>query len=156
VPGRPAGALVFLALSTLDLYPREEWNFVFGQARPAKGVGVWSLARYGTPGTSSGEEAIVLSRMVRTATHETGHLLGLAHCITWRCVMNGSNHLDELDARPLEFCPACLAKVCQGLEVDPGARAGRVGAALEGFGLASDAARARSQAGELAGLASEP
>ena len=30
----------------IDLYPNESWNFVFGQANPGAGVGVFSFARY--------------------------------------------------------------------------------------------------------------
>ena len=30
----------------IDLYPNESWSFVFGQAKPAAGVGVFSFARY--------------------------------------------------------------------------------------------------------------
>jgi len=152
---RPDDALVFLALSTYDLYPRDDWNFVFGQAMPAKGVGVWSLARYGRRDRSE-DEPIVLARMVRTATHEVGHLLGLAHCITWRCVMNGSNSLTELDARPLEFCPPCLAKVCISLDLDAAGRAGRTSSALAAIGLVSDAARARRMERRIVGVERSP
>jgi hypothetical protein len=28
-----------------------------------------------------------------------------------RCLMNGSNHLDEADDRPLHLCPVCLRKL---------------------------------------------
>jgi hypothetical protein len=37
-------------------------------------------------------------------------LISLEHCIFFRCIMNGSNHLDESDARPMFFCPVCLRK----------------------------------------------
>jgi archaemetzincin len=153
VPRRSKEDLVLLALSTFDLYPDDDWNFVFGQARPAEGVGVWSIARYGALDDSPAAEPRVLSRMLRTATHEVGHLVGLAHCITFRCVMNGSNNLEELDARPLEFCPVCLAKVCTALGLDPAARAERVSTDLRGFGLLSDAARAQDVGHRLAGAA---
>src|SRR5262245_27489536 len=45
-PARPPDAFVFVALATVDLYPEESWNFVFGQARPDRRVGVWSLVRF--------------------------------------------------------------------------------------------------------------
>jgi archaemetzincin len=33
--------------------------------------------------------------------------------------MNGSNHPEERDARPLYLCPVCLRKLCWNLEVEP-------------------------------------
>ncbi len=44
-------------------------------------------------------------------THETGHIFGLAHCVHFACVMNGYNHLQESDRRPLHLCPVCLRKL---------------------------------------------
>lgn len=38
-------------------------------------------------------------------------MLGIPHCVAYECCMNGSNHLAEKDARPLEFCPECTAKL---------------------------------------------
>jgi len=38
-------------------------------------------------------------------------MFSLAHCIYFRCVMNGSNHLRESDSRPLALCPVCLHKL---------------------------------------------
>jgi archaemetzincin len=32
---------------------------------------------------------------MKVLTHETGHLFGLAHCVYFHCVMNGSNHLQK-------------------------------------------------------------
>lgn len=32
-------------------------------------------------------------------------------CIWYRCLMNGSNHLGEADARPLHLCPVDLRKL---------------------------------------------
>jgi archaemetzincin len=33
--------------------------------------------------------------------------------------MNGSNHQEERDARPLHLCPVCLSKLCWNLRVEP-------------------------------------
>jgi archaemetzincin len=49
VARRAPDASLEVGLSALDLYPQESWNFVFGQALPAQGVGVWSMARFGEP-----------------------------------------------------------------------------------------------------------
>jgi archaemetzincin len=139
----PENAHVHVALSTMDLYPEQGWNFVFGQALPSKRVGVWSIARFGNPDQSKAQEEVVLARTLRTASHEIGHLLGLPHCIEYECLMNGSNHLDELDARPLELCPVCMAKICGSLGLDPVFRAQGLVEVMTGLGLASDAARER-------------
>jgi archaemetzincin len=38
-------------------------------------------------------------------------MFSLAHCIFFRCILNGSNHLQESDSRPLFLCPVCLRKL---------------------------------------------
>jgi archaemetzincin len=43
--------------------------------------------------------------------HEVGHIFGLAHCIYYKCAMNGRNSLEESDRRPLRLCPICLKKL---------------------------------------------
>jgi archaemetzincin len=41
------------------------------------------------------------------------------HCTAFRCLMNGSNHQQERDARPLHLCPVCLRKLCWNLRAEP-------------------------------------
>jgi Peptidase family M54 len=53
----------------------------------------------------------VLRRSCKVLAHETAHLFGLAHCIYFNCLMNGSNRLAESDRRPLHLCPVCLCKL---------------------------------------------
>jgi archaemetzincin len=151
VAHRAPDAFLEVALNALDLYPDENWNFVFGQALPAQGVGVWSMARYGDAGRSPAEAQQVLARTLRTSSHEVGHLLGLPHCTTWRCLMNGSNSLPELDRRPLALCPACTAKLCMARGLDPVRREQELAAALEAAGLTADARAAEHRAAVLAG-----
>jgi archaemetzincin len=107
-PRRPDDAVAVLALTTSDLWPGEGWNFVFGEASLSERVGVWSLARFGDPDK---DWAPVLRRTVQVAAHETGHMLGIEHCIAWQCGMNGSNNLLESDRAPLAFCSECELKV---------------------------------------------
>lgn len=47
-------------------------------------------------------------------------MFGLAHCVYFNCVMDGSNHLQESDRRPLHLCPVCLRKLqfSVGLDVE--------------------------------------
>ncbi len=41
------------------------------------------------------------------------------HCTASSCLMNGSNHQEERDHRPLHLCPVCLRKLCWNLHVEP-------------------------------------
>jgi len=51
--------------------------------------------------------------------HETGHMFSMRHCTRYACGMNGSNHREESDRRPLWLCPECVAKVWWATGVDP-------------------------------------
>jgi len=118
-PRRPKDAVAVLGLTTSDLWPGEGWNFVFGQASLSDRVGVWSLYRYGNPDGPKVEALQFRRRMFRVAVHETGHMLGIAHCTAYECGMNGSNHLAEMDSRPFYFCPACVQKIWWACHADP-------------------------------------
>lgn len=109
----PPDAFCRLGLTMEDLYAGNDWNFVFGQATLSARVGVYSFARYSSqpksasvPGTRA-----PLMRGSKVLAHETGHMFGLLHCVYYACLMNGSNHLAELDAVPLHLCPVCLRKL---------------------------------------------
>ncbi|MHC4752826.1 MAG: archaemetzincin [Planctomycetota bacterium] len=111
----PADAFCVLAITMEDLYPEPSWNFVFGQASLRQRVGVYSFARYDPAfyGEKRGKdyEKVLLRRSCKVLVHETGHMFGLLHCIYFKCVVNGSNHLKESDSRPLHLCPVCLRKL---------------------------------------------
>ncbi|MEO0413396.1 MAG: archaemetzincin [Verrucomicrobiota bacterium] len=102
----PRDAYARIAVTMTDLYPKAEWNFVFGQASLQNRVGVYSFARYGDP-----EGQQFLRRCMQVFAHETGHMFAFFHCIHYQCVMNGSNHLGESDRTPLHLCPICLRKL---------------------------------------------
>ncbi|XP_055430946.1 archaemetzincin-2 isoform X2 [Bubalus kerabau] len=134
---KPEDAFCVVGITMIDLYPRDSWNFVFGQASLTEGVGIFSFARYGTDFYSShykGElrklerrsssdysvfddyqlpeaTSVLLLRSCKTLTHEIGHIFGLRHCQWLACLMQGSNHLEEADRRPLDLCPICLRKL---------------------------------------------
>jgi archaemetzincin len=111
----PADAFCILAITMEDLYPHPSWNFVFGQASLLERIGIFSFARYdpafyGEEPDKSYQESL-LRRSTKVLVHETAHMFSLEHCIFFRCVMNGSNHLQESDARPHSLCPVCLRKL---------------------------------------------
>ncbi len=134
----PDDAFALLGITMVDLYPDPSWNFVFGQASLQHRVGVYSFARYdprfhGDEDTAKrsltvaptsdddtakrsltvppSREQLMLRRSCKVLAHETGHMFGIQHCIHFSCLMNGSNHLGESDARPLHLCPVDLRKL---------------------------------------------
>ena len=144
---KPDDAAV-LGITAMDLWPGAGWNFVFGQASLGERVGVWSMARNGDPDDSESLRRICTMRTVQTATHETGHMFGIRHCIAYQCGMNGSNHADERDRQPLEFCPECQPKVWWTLGLDPLTRSRALEATSRRHGLqwAADAFAMQSRA----------
>jgi hypothetical protein len=38
-------------------------------------------------------------------------MFGIEHCVWFRCLLNGSNHFAESDARPSHLCPVDLRKL---------------------------------------------
>lgn len=107
----PDDAVAYTAITSNDLYPADDWNFVFGQASIKKRVAVSSIHRLRYPEPDMTNYQRFLKRIAKTCTHETAHMFGLLHCIEYKCLMNGSNHLIEADSKPMHVCPDCLAKL---------------------------------------------
>lgn len=117
----PREAFCTLAVTMCDLYPREEWNFVYGLARLSGRVGVFSFARH-TPCPSLPEpfrEGRMLHQSMKTMLHEIGHMFGLKHCTWFNCLMRGSNGA-EVEHQPnyLHLCPVCLRKLHSSIGFD--------------------------------------
>lgn len=117
----PRDAFCTLAVTMCDLYPREEWNFVYGLARLSGRVGVFSFARH-TPSPSLPEpfrEGRMLHQSMKTMLHEIGHMFGLRHCTWFNCLMRGSNGA-EVEHQPnyLHLCPVCLRKLHSSIGFD--------------------------------------
>jgi len=126
----PADAFCVLAITMEDLYPEPSWNFVFGQASLRERVGVYSFARYDPAFYGNRREKdyerLLLRRSCKVMVHEMSHMFGLKHCIYFRCVLNGSNHLQESDSRPLHLCPVCLRKLQHSIGFDLVSRYGNL------------------------------
>ncbi len=139
-PRLPDDAAALLALTAHDLWPGAGWNFVFGMASLRERVGVWSIARFGDPGRSEASRIRCLRRTLKVATHETGHMFGMEHCLAFACNMCGSNTLDETDRHPLWLCPECLPKLWDATGVHPAKRFARLAAFARDAGLHAEAA----------------
>ena len=111
----PNDAHCVLSILLDDLYPKPDWNFVFGLANIQQRVGVFSFARFDPAfwgeNRPDNYENYLLYRSCNTLTHEICHTFGLSHCIYYNCLMNGSNSLKEQIKRPLIECPVCLRKL---------------------------------------------
>ncbi|CAH1274292.1 AMZ2 [Branchiostoma lanceolatum] len=134
VSKKPRDAICLVAVTMLDLYPSDSWNFVFGQASLVTGCGVFSFARYDEnfyyiprdrqkAKKSELEEfnmppvtSVLLLRACKVMTHELCHMFGMKHCIYFSCCINGSNSRDESDRRPVDLCPICLRKLQEAVD----------------------------------------
>ena len=111
----PDDAYCLLGVCLTDLYPGEDWNYVFGIAHLKDRFGVYSFARYdpqfyGEPRNDSWREKMT-ERSLKVLAHEACHMLGMWHCTYYNCLMNGSNNLAELDRQNSFLCPICLRKL---------------------------------------------
>jgi len=83
----------------------------------------------------------------------------MKHCIYAKCLMNGSNHLDEADDRPFALCPVCSAKWVAsvassriaGVEATAVGRERAMLAFFESEALSADAAACRERIAALTG-----
>jgi archaemetzincin len=52
------------------------------------------------------------TRLMRISTHEVGHVLGLPHCPTPKCVMNDANEsIKTIDKSTGDLCDKCWTKI---------------------------------------------
>src|SRR5207248_3227802 len=117
----PRDAYALLGITMEDLYPDPSWNFVFGQASLRERVGAYSFARYDPRFYNervADTERLLLRRSCKVLAHEMAHMFGIEHCIYFHCLMNGSNHLEESDARPMHLCPVDLRKLQESIGFD--------------------------------------
>lgn len=121
-PLLPSDAAAFVCFTNFDLYPGDQWSFVFGQASLDGRVGVYSLYRLGGTAKMRVPFDKFVDRTLKVAMHETGHMFSMRHCTKYECLMSGTNNLAETDRRPLDNCPECMAKIAWGLNYDPAKR----------------------------------
>jgi len=97
--------------------------YAFGTGDPGVRTAAFSFARYDPnflmdkfypnrpPPIVDNNTALFTRRCCSVLVHEIGHVYGLMHCVFFECVMNGANHLQEMDASPLFLCPCDLLKL---------------------------------------------
>ena len=76
----------------------------------------------------------MLYRACKVVTHEIGHMFGLRHCIHYECAMNGCNHIQESQSRPLQYCVVCFRKLHHAIGFDVLERYRAIVAVCEEFG----------------------
>ncbi|MCE3227441.1 MAG: Zn-dependent protease [Bacteroidetes bacterium] len=134
----PSDAIVMMALTEKDLYPKESWNYVFGLTNIRDKVGVTSMFRYADYPVTSENYSLFLKRLIQVSSHEIGHMFSIYHCIHASCVMNGSNHLQETDSQPNRLCSQCHCKIVWNLKPDPIERLRKLKSFFEKHGLKND------------------
>jgi archaemetzincin len=138
-PNLPEDAFALIGFTASDLWPGKGWNFVYGQVSLRSRVGVWSINRNGEPNLSEEDSQLCLLRTMKLATHETGHMFSMQHCIEYECNMCGSNHRAESDGKPLFLCGICLAKLLWATDADPRLRFERLRAFTERHNFRNEA-----------------
>lgn len=62
-------------------------------------------------------QSLWLSRLTRAASHELGHCFGIAHCVYYACIMQGTASMSEDVRQPPYLCPVDLAKLQRALNL---------------------------------------
>ena len=139
----PPNCYCTMAITSVDLYPADSWNFVFGMASLINRVGVTSVARYDdsffTGDIKDRDRKVIRDRSLKVMTHEIGHMFGMEHCIYYECMMNGSNHQGESDSQPMTLCPVCLSKMQHSTNIDKKARYKKLRTFYKKHNMESDA-----------------
>jgi len=115
---KPKNGIGLMALTEVDLYPKPEWNYVFGLASYRDRIAVSSIYRLQDKSLKGADFNLCLDRLLKICSHEIGHMFGLHHCIDADCVMNGTNSLEETDEHTLRLCSNCQRKLNSGLKYD--------------------------------------
>ena len=102
-----------------NILPDPKLQYAFGQASFEKNCAIVSTHKFPTLKNGNTSPYYLNLRTFKTLTHETAHLIGLQHCQTYECNMNGNLHLQELDSKPVWLCPECLQKLHWILKLNP-------------------------------------
>ncbi len=115
----PSDAIGLIIITNQDLYPGDDWNYVFGEAQIKNKIAIASFYRFGNIYSEDLEFNLCIKRLLKTTSHEFLHVLNMAHCQIFECVLNGGNSLQECDKQLMIICPACLEKLDYLLQENP-------------------------------------
>lgn len=115
---KPKDAVVVMGITEKDLFPKPEWNYVFGLASYQDGVGVTSMYRFANGQLTDSNFNESLLRLIKISSHEVGHMFGISHCLNANCVMNGTNSLTETDYHLARACSLCQRKLNSSIHYD--------------------------------------
>ena len=86
----------------------EDWG-IFGLGELGGRTCVVSTFRLGARGA---DETKLRDRLRKVAIHEAGHVMGLDHCLTERCVMrDAESSIATVDNETGKFCDACMKAI---------------------------------------------
>lgn len=91
-------------------------TYVFGEAQLSGRVAVVSYhrlenERYGL----APDPQRTFERLLKECLHELGHVFGLVHCQSQRCVMHTSTYVEDIDLKPAVFCGVCEGQLGKSL-----------------------------------------
>ena len=115
---KPKDAAVLMGITEKDLFPKPEWNYIFGLASYEDGVGVTSMYRFAGGHLTDSNFNESLLRLIKIGSHEIGHMFGISHCLNANCVMNGTISLSETDDHPTRACSLCQRKLNSSIHYD--------------------------------------
>lgn len=118
-PRVPLDAAGYLTITSVDLFSQQSDNFLFGKTSLRDRVSIMSISRLGQPDAGDKEFKQTLLRAMQAGARSVGRMFSVSYCVTYECVMCGSNSLDESDRRPVWLCPECMAKVCWATKTQP-------------------------------------
>jgi|GEM_PF-603456 len=133
----PDDALLCAALTDKDMFSGR-LSAVFGLAYRDLRACVVSTARaWGDPSQArSDDERLRLDKLV---AHEVCHVFGLAHSAGYRCLMNGTMSLSDVDRAPVYLCGPARRQLQYSIGFDPGLRDRRIVQALRTLDHAPEA-----------------
>ena len=97
-----------LGLTGVDLF-MPALTYVFGISHLGGRRGIVSWFRLHPDGKGPDAASVLVRRITTEVVHESGHAMGLVHCVVPDCAMHRSLWPEGVDLKRPDYCPACLA-----------------------------------------------